>query len=294
MTTPAPSHATPDIPAADPARPPRQPAPAGACDCHMHIFGTPGTVPLNPARAYTPPAALLPDYRAMADTLGIARTVVVQPSVYGTDNACTAEAVAALGPAGRGVAVLDADAGDEELARLNGVGFRGSRFNLVTAGGVAVDQLATVAGRLAGHGWHLQTYATAAMLAELEPALRALPVDLVVDHMGGPDPAAGPAQPGFQALLRLLDGGRTWVKISGAYRVDAGPAPWPQADAFAAALIAHAPERLVWGSDWPHPHLSGPMPNDGDLFDRLVAWCDADATLLRQILVDNPARLYGF
>jgi len=286
--------AQPDIPAAEPAGAPRRRAPAGACDCHMHVFGPPGTVPLNPVRDYTPAAASLDDYRSMAHTLGIDRTVVVQPSVYGTDNACSRAAVEALGDAGRGVAVLDDTVDAAELRRLHDAGFRGSRFNLVTAGGVAVERLGAVAARLAEHGWHLQTYITATMLAELAPALAALPVDVVVDHQGGPDPRAGPQQPGFQALLRLIDGGRTWVKISGAYRVDHGPAPWPQADAFATTLIAHAPERLVWGSDWPHPHLAGPMPNDGDLFDRLLAWCADDDALLRQILVDNPARLYDF
>jgi predicted TIM-barrel fold metal-dependent hydrolase len=230
----------------------------------------------------------------MADTLGISRTVVVQPSVYGTHNGCTREAVTQLGENGRGVAVVDDETTAAELRRLDNAGFCGARFNLVTGGGVALDKLETVAARLADLGWHLQTFISAGVLDEISDRLAGLPVEVVVDHLGGPDPSLGTGQPGFQALLRLLDNGRTWVKMSGAYRVDSGTAPWPLADAFAGALIDAAPDRMVWGTDWPHPHLSGPMPNDGDLLDRLHVWTDGDETLWRKILVDNPARLYGF
>jgi predicted TIM-barrel fold metal-dependent hydrolase len=287
--------AQPDIPGPDlNVKAPTRKAPAGSCDCHMHIFGPPGTVPLSPDRSYTPAEANMAAYRHMADTLGITRTVVVQPSVYGTDNGCTREAVESLGANGRGVAVVDDETPTEELRRLDDAGFCGARFNLVTGGGVALDKLETVAGRLADLGWHLQTFISARALNEVSDRIAGLPVDVVVDHLGGPDPRQGIGQPGFQALLRLLDNGRTWVKTSGAYRVDSGPAPWPLADPFAAALIAAAPDRMVWGTDWPHPHLAGPMPNDGDLLDRLHGWIGGDVALWQKILVDNPGRLYGF
>lgn len=288
--------AAPDIPGPDAnVKAPVQKAPAGSCDCHMHIFGRPGTVPLNPERDYTPPEADMAAYRHMADTLGVTRTVVVQPSVYGTDNGCSREAVEELGNSGRGVAVIDDGTPAAELQRLHNAGFRGARFNLVSGGGIALDKLEAVAARLHDMGWHLQTFISARALAANVDRVERLPVDVVVDHLGGPDPTQGVEQPGFQALLRLLDNGRTWVKLSGAYRADPGAAPWPIADPFATALIARAPDRLVWGTDWPHPHLRGnPMPNDGDLLDRLRAWTDGDDGLWRKILVDNPAALYGF
>ncbi|MDP6342479.1 MAG: amidohydrolase family protein [Alphaproteobacteria bacterium] len=274
-------------------KPPAARAPTGACDCHAHVFARPGSHYLNPLRGYTPPEASLNDFRAMHRVLGIDRAVIVQPSVYGTDNRCSRQAVEALGDAGRGVAVIDLDTPDDELARLHEAGFRGSRFNVLSGGGVDLTQLEAVAARLAELGWHLQTFIDGAALAELAPRLAALPVEVVVDHLGHPDPELDIDQPGFRALLGLLRDGQAWVKISGAYRVDSGPAPWPAADRFAEALIAAAPDRLVWGSDWPHPALSGPMPNDGDLFDRLLAWTP-DEDLRRRILVDNPARLYDF
>jgi predicted TIM-barrel fold metal-dependent hydrolase len=290
MTTP-----DPDIPGPDPdVKAPARQAPALACDCHFHVFADPATVHLNPVRDYTPPEASLAAFRRMQAVLGMERGVVVQPSVYGTDNGCSREAVEELGEAGRGVAVIDMETPEAELRRLHDAGFRGARFNMVSSGGNALDDLEAVAARLAEMGWHLQTYLRAAALETLAPRLAALPVEVVIDHLGGPDPALGPDQAGFQALLGLLDDGRAWVKLSGAYRVDSGPAPWPAADPFARALIAAAPERLVWGTDWPHPHLSGPMPNDGDLFDRLLDWSAGDEALLRRILVDNPARLYDF
>jgi predicted TIM-barrel fold metal-dependent hydrolase len=287
--------AEPDMPApfADVAAP-RRKGPAGTTDCHMHIFGAPGTVPLHPERGYTPCETSLADYRAMAAVLGIERTVVVQPSVYGTDNGCTREAVEALGSAGRGVAVTDGATPDSELHRLTDAGFRGTRFNMVSGAGVDLDELENMARRIADYGWHLQTFVSGRLLAEIAPRLATLPVDVVVDHMGGPNPAKGMDQPGFTALRDLLGSGKAWVKISGAYRVDSGEAPWPAADAYARSLIETAPERVVWGTDWPHPSLAGPMPNDGALFDRLLDWCAGDDDLLRRIAVDNPARLYGF
>ena len=273
---------------------PRRRAPAGACDSHMHIFGPATRYPYIDARDYTPADALMADYRAMCDTLGIARTVVVQPSIYGLNHDCTAEAVENLGDRGRGVAVLDTDVHDGELERLHAIGFRGTRFNLVNAGGVAATALESMAARVAEYGWHVQVMIHGPDLADLDQRLRALPVDVVIDHMGRMDAAAGIDQPGFRALLGLMETGRCWVKLSGAYRTDLDGPPWQAARPFAEALIKAAPERLVWATDWPHPDLAGsPMPNDGDLLDALGDWVPDDDTLHR-ILVDNPAMLYDF
>ncbi len=284
----------PTIPGPDPViKPPRQKAPAGACDCHSHVFGPQARYPLSPARGYTPPEASLESYRAMLEALGIERAVIVQPSIYGTDNACTREAVEALGARGRGVAVIDDATDDRELDRLHDAGFRGTRFNLVSKGGVSAELLERTAARIAERGWHIQVFATPKALVEMADRLSALPVEVVVDHLGWMKPEAGPTQPGFQALLGLLADGRAYVKLSGAYRVDTGGPPWPGAAPFAKALIAAAPDRLVWGTDWPHPDVTGPMPNDGELFDALLDWTDDPATR-RRILSDTPARLYDF
>lgn len=286
---------TPDVPGFDPEpKSPTMRAPDRTCDCHMHIFGPAAKYPWSAARGYTPPDALLDDYRRVQERLGLERTVVVQPSVYGTDNSCTRDAVLALGADGRGVAVLAPDVDEASLRALDDDGFRGARFNLVSKGGVGFEGVEALAAKLAPFGWHLQFFIDRDTLFENRERLSRLPVELVFDHFGSVDPARNADQPAMRALLRLLDGGRAWVKISGAYRVDHGPAPWPQATPFARRLIAEAPERLVWGTDWPHPMVDGPMPNDGDLIDALWAWCEGDARLYRRILVENPARLYGF
>lgn len=274
---------------------PAQKAPAGACDCHMHIFGPATSYAFSPQRSYTPADALMPEYLEMCELLGIDRTVVVHPSIYGTDNSCSLDAVRAFGSArARGVAVIDEATGDAALRELNEAGFRGTRFNVVTGGGTPVAQLTRIAERVAPLGWHVQFFISAAMVAELEQTLAGLPVEIVLDHIAGMSQDDDVSGPQFQALLRLLDGGRTWVKVSGAYRADHGPAPWPAAAPFATALIERFPERMVWGTDWPHPHLEGkPMPDDGKLLDALFSWAP-DQDTLRRILVDNPARLYGF
>lgn len=274
-------------------RPPKATAPDGACDCHFHVFGPENRYPYSASRGYTPPDAALDDYRAMLDVLGVSRAVIVQPSVYGTDNACSLDAAERLGEAGRGVAVLDETVGDAELDRLHAAGFRGTRFNIESAGGVPEAQLEAVAARVAPRGWHVQVYVDGRRLPELAPRLAGLPTEVVIDHMGAMDPAAGTGQPGLAALRELLGTGRCWVKLSGAYRIDPTSAPFGAATPIARALIEAAPDRLVWGSDWPHPQISGPMPDDGDLFDWFLD-ATGDVALRRRILVDNPARLYDF
>lgn len=276
------------------ARQPGWTPPPGTTDCHMHIFGPATRYGFAEPRDYSPTDCLMPLYREMCATVGIERTVVVHPSVYGFDNRCSEQAVRDLGRNGRGVAVLPPEVTKAELQRLHGIGFRGTRFNMVSAGGTPPDALESMAAKVAELGWHIQAFTTSAALAEMAQRYARLPVEVVFDHIGGADPRQGVEQPGFQALLRLLEAGRAWVKVSGAYRVDPDGAPWPKAAPFAKALIETAPDRVVWGADWPHPHLQGrPMPNDGDLMDQVAAWT-ADPAARRKILVDNPAKLYGF
>jgi predicted TIM-barrel fold metal-dependent hydrolase len=282
-----------DEPRPDLAPRPRRRAPAGAADCHMHVFGPAGRYPWSPARGYTPADALLEDYAAVQARLGLERVVVVQPSVYGADNRCTFDAVVSLGPQGRGVAVLPPEVSPAELARLHAAGFRGTRLNLISPGGVPFDAAGLLAEKIAAHGWHLQLFTGPDLLPAHAEKLAALPVELVFDHFGPLDRAKGVDQPAMRLLLDLLRRGRAWVKFSGAYRVDHGASPWPAAQPFAKLLLKEAPDRLVWGTDWPHPDLSGPMPDAGDLLDALWHWCQ-DEVLWRKILVDNPARLYGF
>jgi predicted TIM-barrel fold metal-dependent hydrolase len=259
----------------------------------MHVFGPAARYPWSPARGYTPADALLEDYAAVQARLGLQRVVVVQPSVYGTDNRCTCDAVKSLGPQGRGVAVLPPEVSAAELARLHAAGFRGARLNLITPGGVPLSALDLLAHKIAPYGWHLQFFAGHDLLLEHGARLAALPVELVFDHLGPLDRAAAVDQPAMRVLLDLLGRGRAWIKLSGAYRVDHGEAPWPAAQPFARMLLQEAPDRLVWGTDWPHPDLSGPMPDAGNLLDALWHWCQ-DEVLWRKVLVDNPARLYGF
>jgi len=272
----------------------------GACDCHCHIFGPSDVFPYAPERDYTPPDAPLEDYLRLLDALGLERTVIVQPSVYGTDNACTEDAVRRMNGRARGVAVVSAGVGEDELARLSDAGFRGLRFNLMHTGGSApLDALEVLAAKVAPLAWHVQIYLHGRLLPDLLPRLKMLPVDLVVDHMGHFEAGRGPAQPGFQALLQLMERGRCWLKLC-PYRFDLTGPPYIEAQALARVLNDVAPEHLLWGTDWPHPNTAGTepeavgaMPDDADLLDALGVWFEDSATIER-ILVVNPAKLYGF
>lgn len=290
-------------PIAGPDRNPRKPdlvAPPRACDCHCHVFGPVDRFPYVADRQYTPPDSTLEDYLGLLNVLGIERAVIVQPSVYGTDNSATEDGIRRMNGRGRGVAVVDPAIGEEELARLHDAGFRGVRFNLIhTGGSTSLDLLEDLAGRVAPLGWHVQIYLRGRMLPEISDRLKALPVEVVIDHLGHMEPGLGTGQPGFTALLDLLATGRTWVKLC-PYRFDHTGFPYRLAMPFARALNDAAPERLVWGTDWPHPDVpgpradeNGPMPDDGELLDALGEWFPDRATLDR-ILVTNPARLYGF
>lgn len=283
----------PCLPPLDAVPRPSWRAPALACDCHFHIFGPYDRFPLDAGRHYDPQAALIPQYLRVAEALGIERMVIVQPSVYGTDNRCTLDAAAQFGlDRARVVAVVDPAIDDAALRKLHEGGTRGVRFNPVSGNGTPLEGLEALARRIAPLGWHLQVYTTGEQLPDLAPRLAALPVDVVIDHMGGVRAAESVEAPGFQALLRLVGTGRAWVKLCG-YRISSAGPPFADVAPFARALFAAAPERCLWGTDWPHPSLSDWMPEDGALFDLLGAWVPGEASRQR-VLVENPARLYGF
>jgi len=282
--------------------------PAGACDCHTHVFGPSDRYPLDPGRGYTPGDALLEDLLALHDRLGIGRVVIVHPSPYGADNRATVDAVRALGDRGRGVAVIDGATTDEALRDMHAAGVRGVRVNLESAGihdpAVAAARLSAAAARVAPLGWHLQTYTGLDQIAALGGLLGSLPVPLVVDHYGLARASAGPSQPGMEVLLGLLRSGRAYVKLSAPHRISSLP-DGADAAPIARALAAANPERILWGSDWPHP---GGRPgvtrdreriepfnpvDDGAALSRIASWLD-DPALVRRMLVENPARLYDF
>lgn len=275
-------------------RQPRLAAPAETTDCHFHIFGPATRYPYVADREYTPPDALPAACCHLFHTLGIARAVLVQPSVYGSDNRRQLEAAPRLGVPARAIVVIPPDTPDKELARLQEDGVRGVRFILAHTGGLPLGDLERLSARVKDMGWHIQLLLRPDHLVELEPRLAKLPSDFVIDHMGFIRPAEGGLeQPAFRALLRLLRGGRCWVKLSGAYRLSAEAPPYRDLIPSARALVEARPDRLLWGSDWPHAIFKGRMPNTTDLFDLLIDWVP-DEKARRCILVDNPARLFGF
>ncbi|WP_233238566.1 amidohydrolase family protein [Bordetella sp. LUAb4] len=289
------------LPVAGPASPLAAATPKPAltvCDCHIHIN--------DPAYAYAPgadlhpPPATVATYRPLRQALGIARVVVVQPSSYGLDNRCTLDAVQRFdqeGVAARAVVVIDPDIDEAGLAALHQAGARGVRFNLLRPTPVAADALARVACRIAAWGWHVQLHAAADTIAAMAPSLPDLPVPLVIDHMGRLPAKGWDEHPAMTAIARLLAQGRTWIKLSGLELDGAenAPAYRPQA-ALARRLVDIAADRMVWGTNWPHPATAcrgEPMPDDAALLDWMSA-AVPDAALRRAILWDNPGRLYGF
>ena len=229
----------------------------------------------------------------MHRTLGIERAVIVQPSVYGTDNSVTLAAIKDYGPNCRGVAVVDEEITDDELASMHQAGIRGIRFNLLFSGGVDLEGLEKTAARVSVFGWHVQLLIDGPTLVEIEARLRTLGVPTVIDHMGYVQADEGLEQPAFGALLRLVGGGTTWVKLSGNYRLSKNRPEYQDVIPFARSLIRAAPERMIWGTDWPHPAMTEFMPNDGDLLDALDNYVDSDKQKA-DILVTNPQVLYGF
>jgi D-galactarolactone isomerase len=266
-------------------------APANACDCHMHIYD--GRFPAAPYATLKPAAARVDDYRLLQRRLGTARNVVVTPSTYGTDNRCTLDALARFGDGARGVAVVDTGVTDQELRRLHDLGIRGIRFNLVQAGATTVAMLEPLSQRVNALGWHVQIHMLGDGIVEIAALLQRLPSPIIFDHLGRLPQPAGIDHPAFGVITRLIDKGRTWVKLSGAY-IDSklGPPGYADTGKVAQAYVKAAPERLVWGSDWPHPTQQD-KPDDAILFDLLGAWAPDDATR-RRILVESPSVFYGF
>jgi predicted TIM-barrel fold metal-dependent hydrolase len=253
----------------------------------------------SPARVYTPPDCLLPDYLKLLGTLGVERAVLVQPSVYGTDNRVMLEAMKAAGNRFRGVAVVAEDISDSELKGLEAAGVRGVRVNIVDVkdrkpGTLPMDSLKQLARRVAPLGWHMEFLMHADEFPDLDRAFADFPVDIVLGHLGYMKTDKGLGNAGFQALLRLMKAGHAWVKLTGPSRITTtGGLPYADVLPYAHALLETNPGRVIWGTDWPHVIIKTPMPNDGDLADLLSDWI-ADARLREQVLVKNPQRLYGF
>ncbi|MBO4221291.1 amidohydrolase family protein [Bradyrhizobium neotropicale] len=295
--------------AAQPSTPVNFDVPAGACDCHTHIHGDPQKFPFFAGRVYTPEPASPEEMSALHKALGIERVVIVTPSVYGTDNSATRFGMMARGGTARGVAVIDDKTPDSDLDAMQKDGFRGIRLNLATGGindpNVARARLTSGIDRVKARGWHVQVYTNLPLIPAVKDLVAASPVPVVFDHFGGAQAALGVEQPGFPDLVELVKSGKAYVKISGAYRASKLAPDYQDAIPLAKALIAANPDRIVWGTDWPHPDTVVPpgkqvtdvVPlyqiDDGRLLNQLAVWAP-DAATRKKILVDNPARLYGF
>jgi predicted TIM-barrel fold metal-dependent hydrolase len=284
--------------------------PAGACDTHVHVFGDPKRYPFIPGRVYTPETASVDELLGMLDALHLDRVVVVHPSVYGTDNRATVDAVRQLGSRARGIAVIDPKTTDAELDEMARVGIRGIRINLTQAGvsdpSAAIKSFQAAAERAKARNWHIQINTSPTIIAALSPHLMQSPVPVVIDHFGGAKSAAGVQQPGFDALVNLVKSGKAYVKISAAADLVSTKAPdYSDVVPLAKALVAANPSRILWGTDWPHPD-SRVLPerkntdlaplvqtDDGLVLNLLPVWVP-DAAVRRMILVENPAKLYGF
>jgi predicted TIM-barrel fold metal-dependent hydrolase len=277
----------------DPGPPTRFKVPAGAVDCHAHIIGLPPRHPLVEERSYTAPEAPPSAYLAMLAATGMTHGVVVQPSVHGTDNSLIAETLRAQKGKLRGIAVVAPDVSERELESLNQAGYRGCRLNVLFGGGIGLHAIDTLARKVAPFGWHLQFLIDVREIAPIAKKLEKLPVPWVVDHMGYVPAREGVNNPGFRTLVSLLRDTDGWVKISGAFRLTGEGPPYRDTIPFAHALLAARPDRLVWGSDWPHVAIKPPIPKIGELLDLLADWVP-DAEQRRRVLVDNAHSLYGF
>ncbi|MEK6592072.1 MAG: amidohydrolase family protein [Pseudomonadota bacterium] len=286
---------SPTIPGPDPdTSAPKFKLPPGACDCHAHVFGPQQRFPYAPNAGYIAPDALPADYVRMLRTLGCERAVLVQPSVYATDNSAMLEAMCSGVFAFRGVAVVNEDINDRELEHMHRAGVRGVRINLASATpGLTLEQAPRLAPRLKALGWHLQFFMDLKMLPDAAALLSKLDIDIVIDHFGRVRADDGLTAPPFQILLALLSQDNCWAKLIGPYFLSDRKPRFPDVTPFARAVVAAAPERVVWGTDWPHPSSHGMMPNDGDLADMLLDWIPDEAQR-RKVLVSNPARLYDF
>jgi 2-pyrone-4,6-dicarboxylate lactonase len=265
------------------------------CDAHCHVFGPASVFPYSPRRSYTPPDAPKENLMALHRFLGIERAVIVQASCHGSDNRAMLDAIAASGGHYRGVAIVDESVTDRDFRVLHEGGVRGVRFNFVKHLGGIPDLrfFQSVLPRLEEMGWHLILHLDAADIVELSETFAALRVPFVIDHMGRVKAGNGLDQPPFQALTALMRREHAWVKLCGSERISTAGPPFDDAVPFAQALIAAAPDRVLWGTDWPHPNIARHMPNDGDLVD-LLPLIAPDRAVQQKLLVENPARLYDF
>lgn len=297
------------VKASQPATPVAFEVPAGACDCHTHIHGDPEKFPFSSARTYTPAMALPEEMTELHKALHIQRVVIVTPSVYGTDNSTTLYGMKPRGSDARGVAVVDDKTPESELDSMGRAGVRGIRLNLFTAGindpSLARQRFERAAERVRTRHWHVQIFTNLAVIPAIKDLVSASPVPVVFDHFAGARAELGPHQPGFADLVELVRSGKAYVKISGAYRASKLAPDYPDVVPLAKALIAANPDRVIWGTDWPHP--DGVVPpgqkptdvtpllqiDDGRLLNQLAVWAP-DPEIREQILVTNPARLYEF
>ena len=295
--------------AAQPSTPVNFDVPAGACDCHTHIHADPAKFPFFAGRVYTPELASPEEMTALHKALRIERVVIVTPSVYGTDNSATLFGMQARGATARGVAVIDDKTPESDLDAMGKAGIRGIRLNLATGGvsdpAVGRPRFQAAVERVKTRGWHIQLFTSLAMISAIKDLVAASPVPVVFDHFGGAQGALGPEQPGFADLVELVRSGKAYVKISGAYRASKLGPDYADAAPLARALIAANSDRIVWGTDWPHPDSVTPpgrkttdvqplfQIDDGRLLNQLPVWAP-DAAIRKKILVDNPAQLYGF
>jgi len=295
--------------AAQPSTPVNFDVPAGACDCHTHIHGDPEKFPFFAGRVYTPELASPEEMSALHKALQIERVVIVTPSIYGTDNSATLFGMMARGATARGVAVIDDKTSEADLDAMGQAGIRGIRLNLATGGvndpAVGRPRFQAAVERVKARGWHVQLFTNLAMISAIKDLVAASPVPVVFDHFGGAQAGLGVEQPGFADLVELVKTGKAYVKISGAYRASKLGPDYADAAPLARALIAANSDRIVWGTDWPHPDSVTPpgrkttdvtplfQIDDGRLLNQLAVWAP-DAAIRKKILVDNPAQLYRF
>jgi predicted TIM-barrel fold metal-dependent hydrolase len=283
------------IPPPDPnTRTPKFRPPPLACDAHCHVFGPGAKFPYDPKAAYVPPDSPVEGLQKLHSILGFQRAVIVHASCHGADMRATLDAIARSKGAYRGTCIIDSSVSDKDFDRMHAGGIRGVRFNFVKHLGGRPDMgfFRETIQRVKPLGWHLILHLDAQDLVEFKDLFRTLPLPMVIDHMGRVVAKDGLDQAPFTVLLETMKNDNCWVKICGAERVSSKGPPFDDAVPFAQALIAAAPDRILWGTDWPHPNVKW-MPNDGDLVD-LFPRMAPDAALQKKILVDNPARLYGF
>jgi 2-pyrone-4,6-dicarboxylate lactonase len=279
-------HPAPSVPAFRP--------PPGAVDAHCHVFGPADRFPFSSRRKYTPVDAPAETLFALRDHLGLSRNVIVQATCHGSDNSAMLDAIARSGGLARGVAVVDVDTPEEELQRLHASGVRGVRFNFLKrlVGDAPKDDYIRIAERIAALGWHIVVYFESHELADLTPFITSLPGTIVIDHMGRPDVADGIGGAGFARVLRLMDSdARFKIKVSCPERLTVAGPPYGDVVPFARRLVEGYPDRVLWGTDWPHPNMTSHMPDDGHLVDMIPRIAPTEA-LQRQLLIDNPMRLY--